>query len=237
MPAPETIRILLVDDHAMVRESVAHVLHEDAGFEVSHCGSVAEALQILQITQIDLLLVDYDLGSDCASDLLAQLGGTGFTGPTVILTAHVNVPTAKQLVRAGVSGILLKSGSMSVLGAQLVNIRDGHPRFDIDPEPVLECNTPSSERDALTAREKITLDEIVNGLTNKEIAIKHDLSESSVKAHIQRLFLKTGVRTRSHLVRLALEKSLHPVYSSSAGNPLDDCRGGGRGFETRRPHR
>lgn len=220
MRAPETIRILLVDDHAMVRESVAHVLHENAGFEVSHCGSVAEALQILQITQIDLLLVDYDLGSDCASDLLAQLGGTGFTGPTVILTAHVNVPTAKQLVRAGVSGILLKSGSMSALGAQLVNIRDGHTRFDIDPEPVLDGNRPSSGRDALTAREKITLHEIVNGLTNKEIAIKHDLSESSVKAHIQRLFLKTGVRTRSHLVRLALEKSLDPVYSSSAGNPV-----------------
>lgn len=214
MPAVETIRVLLVDDHAMVRESIAHVLQEDAGFDVTHCGSVVDALDALSGKNIDLLLLDYDLGVDRATDLIVQLDRVGFTGRVVILTAYVNDAAARHLVQMGVSGILLKSDSLSSLGACLRDIHDGHTCFHVTPAPRADGTETSSRRNALTPRERATLHEVVNGLSNKEIASLYTISESSVKATIQRLFLKTGARTRGQLVRLALERDLDPVCSA-----------------------
>lgn len=208
--AVETIRVLIVDDHAMVREGIARALMDQGGFEARNCGSIAEAVPLLQSGETDLLLIDYDLGRERATDLLALLEGIGFHGPTVVLTAHVAGLAARQLVQCGVSGILLKTDSMSVLGSRLRDIHGGATWFDIGVETGLPRGQepPRSSRAGFTLREKETLREIVNGLGNKEIAWKYDVSESAVKAIVQRLFLKTGARTRSQLVRLALEKDL-----------------------------
>lgn len=216
MSAVEAIRILIVDDHAMVREGIGRVLRDDGGFEIRSCGSVAEAVHILQSGETDLLLLDYDLGGERATDLLAQLERIGFQGPTVVLTAHVGNLAATQLVHSGVSGILLKVDSASVLGSRLRDIHAGATWFDIGMETLLRLEeTAPSSRAEFTRREKETLHEIVDGLSNKEIAFKYAVSESAVKATIQRLFFKTGARTRSQLVRLALERDLDSTTNSA----------------------
>jgi two-component system nitrate/nitrite response regulator NarL len=211
MPSPETIRVLLVDDHAMVRESIARMLTEQTGFEVIHCGGVDDALRRLQCDPIDLLLLDYDLGQQRATDLLLRLDEVGFHGPTAILTAHVSSLVARRLIQMGVSGILLKSQSISKLGTRLRDIRAGAKWLDEEVGTgydQLEESAASSSHPEFTLRECETLRDLLGGLSSKEIATKHDISESAVKASIQRLFRKTGTRTRSQLVRVILEQGL-----------------------------
>ncbi|HWE87323.1 MAG TPA: response regulator transcription factor [Terracidiphilus sp.] len=202
--------MLLVDDHAMVRESIARMLTEQTGFDVMHCGGVDEALRLLQSNPIDLLLLDYDLGQERATDLLLRLDEASFDGPTAILTAHVSSLVARRLIQMGVSGILLKSQSMSMLGTRLRDISAGAKWLDEGVETgysqLEESATPSHPE--FTLREGETLRDLLGGLSSKEIAIKHDISESAVKATIQRLFRKTGTRTRSQLVRVILEQGL-----------------------------
>lgn len=197
----------------MVRESIAHFLAESTGFAVTHCGSVQEAMIRLRSSEFDLLLLDYDLGQQRATDLLSRLGEVDFHGPVVILTAHLSDLAAKQVVRMGVSGILLKSDSIAELGSRLRAICDGATWFDIEVKPDFDAanRTAQSGRVEFTPREKEAMQDLVNGFSNKEIAMKYDLSESSIKATIQRLFRKTGARTRSQLVRLALEKYLDSI--------------------------
>jgi DNA-binding NarL/FixJ family response regulator len=206
--------VLLVDDHAMVRESIAHMLAEQAGFDVMHCGGIDDALGRLQSNPIDLLLLDYDLGQERATDLLGRLNEVGFRGPTAILTAHVNNLAARQLIHMGVSGILLKTNSMSMLGTRLRDIEAGAKWLDEEVESGLHDFDESAKwsRPEFTFRERETLGDILGGLSNKEIASKYGITESAVKATMQRLFRKTGARTRSQLVRVTLEKDLDTGY-------------------------
>jgi two-component system, NarL family, nitrate/nitrite response regulator NarL len=209
VPPPETIRVLLVDDHAMVREGIAHTLAEQEGFEVAYCGNIADALDRLQSSPADLLLLDYDLGSERATDLLRRMDGVGFHGPTVILTAHINNHAARRLIQMGVSGIMLKTESLSILGSRLREIMAGGKWLDEEiAKDLYRLDNAETPRWEFTYREREMLGDIVTGLSNKEIAFKHDISESAVKATIQSLFRKTGVRTRSQLVRVGLEREL-----------------------------
>lgn len=216
MPSPDAIRVLLVDDHAMVREGIAHTLAEHEGFEVTHCGNIADALDRLQSGPVDLLLLDYDLGRERATDLLRRLDGVGFHRPTAILTAHINNHAARQLIQRGVSGILLKTESLSMLGSRLRDIKAGGKWLDEEIVTGLHrIEGSESSRCEFTSRERETLHDIVDGLSNKEMAFKYHVSESAVKATIQCLFRKTGVRTRSQLVRVALEKEIDRSVETS----------------------
>ena len=76
----KTIRALLVDDHALFRESVAQVLSREEDFEIEHCGSIREALQILPGRRFDVVLLDHDLGAERASQFLPAARQAGFEG-------------------------------------------------------------------------------------------------------------------------------------------------------------
>jgi len=81
------VRILLIDDHALFRESVARALSAERSFEVSHCASVAEALRIVETSSVDVVLLDYDLGFERGDRFLAPAKRLGFAGRTLVLTA------------------------------------------------------------------------------------------------------------------------------------------------------
>jgi two-component system, NarL family, nitrate/nitrite response regulator NarL len=210
-PWQKTIRLLVIDDHELFRESVARLLQAEPGFEVvAHCGSGAEALRIVKSSEeVDVVLLDLDLGQEKGGDLLDLLRKITFAGKVLLVTAGVNESELPTLIRKGVSGVFLKHGSPAALIHGIRDTVEGKTLFDqemlrraFDHDHAQKAETG---RPRLTEREREVLSFVFEGFANKQIADKLGISESAVKASLQQLFAKTGVRTRSQLVRVALE--------------------------------
>ena len=121
----QTIRTLLVDDHALFRESVARVLATEPDLEIQHCGTIRDALALLAQNNFDLVLLDHDLGNERASSFLPAARQAGFTGRVLIVTAWVSDTEARRLMRQGVSGIFRKEAPLEELTASIRTIAAG----------------------------------------------------------------------------------------------------------------
>jgi two-component system nitrate/nitrite response regulator NarL len=197
--------ILLVDDHALFRESVSRVLGADPGLHVEHCASIREALLMLSQHAYDIVLLDHDLGSERASQFLPAARQAGFEGRILVVTAWVSDTEARRLLRQGVSGIFLKERPLADLTESIRAVVEGRPW--VDPAVTEEeVRPPESGAPVFNDRQKKVLRFVLEGLSNKEIAWRLQISESYVKAILQSLFQKTGVRTRGQLVRVAFEQ-------------------------------
>jgi two-component system, NarL family, nitrate/nitrite response regulator NarL len=209
--AAKNIRLLLIDDHTLFRESLSRLLQSEPGLEVvGNCSSLVEAVGILKSCEIDMVLLDLDLGTEKGADLLDDLQTIGFEGKVILVTAGVNDRDVPGMIRKGIAGIFMKHNPPSLLVQGIRDAMKGAVLFEQDLlRRALEVSeSADSERrhTELTTREKLVLSLVFEGLTNKEVADRIQISESAVKSCLQHLFTKTGVRTRSQLVRVALEK-------------------------------
>ena len=212
----KTIAILIVDDHALFRESLVRLLHAERGFEVvAHCGSNEEALRVLQQRQVDVVLLDFDLGESNGTQFLSSAKRQGFGGKVLVVTAVVNQGQAAELIHAGISGIFMKHHSAALLAQAIRDVVNGKVFFDqelLQAAVAAETKyTAHSPPEQFTQRERQVLFFVFEGLANKEIAERLGVSESSVKATLQQLFAKTGTHTRAQLVRIALEQHKHKL--------------------------
>jgi two-component system, NarL family, nitrate/nitrite response regulator NarL len=202
--------ILLVDDHTLFRESVARLLTSEPGFEVAgHCSSVEEALEVLLKAHVDIVLLDFDLGQRDGAEFMRLARQQGFNGKVLVVTAGVDKEQVAELVRNGVAGIFMKHDSAALLIEGILDVLAGKVWFDqelLQEAMSREGIRQESKQEQFTERERQVLSCVFEGLLNKEIAERIGVSESSVKATLQQLFSKTGVRTRSQLVRTALER-------------------------------
>jgi DNA-binding NarL/FixJ family response regulator len=202
------IRILLVDDHGLFRESLSRLLQAETDIEIAGtCASVGEALAVLDREAVDLVLLDYDLGEEQGSAFLEQAKRRGFAGRILMVTAGMNDAGTLRALEGGSSGVFLKHSPPAQLVEAIHKVMNGEMWLDSGAVRSLIAGANENRGTApLTERERSVLKSVFEGLTNKEIATRMQLSESSVKAAMQQLFDKTGVRTRSQLVRIALER-------------------------------
>jgi two-component system, NarL family, nitrate/nitrite response regulator NarL len=206
------IRILILDDHSLFREGLARLLDSEDGLKVAgNCASAVEALDAIRSTEVDVVLLDFDLGSVTATDFLNSLSELKAVPRILIVTAGMTEKAKSEALAAGVSGIVLKHSNPQHLIAAIRKAAEDllsasrrlhfdAPAGDDEQAPDSFCDRP------LTRRQASALRGILDGLGNREIGERMSLSESSVKAIIQELFHKAGVRTRSQLVRVAIEK-------------------------------
>jgi DNA-binding NarL/FixJ family response regulator len=209
--AAAPIRILLLDDHALFRESLSRLLNAELGLEVVvHCGTIVEALDALRHESIDLVLLDFDLGEDDGRQFMRAATREGFKGKILVITAGIDPAATTELIRGGIAGIFRKHDSAELLAQGIRDVMAGKVWLDQEQlHNVLSTEVPSQTQDAVpsfTDREQQVLSAVFEGLANKEIGLRLGISESSVKATLQQLFSKTGVRTRSQLVRVVLEQ-------------------------------
>ena len=215
MPATDSVRLLLVDEHAMFREGIAKVLEAGRGLTiVGHCGSVAEALALVEDRNPDVVLLEVAFGEDRALDFVVRAKKSGFEGKILILTAGISETEAVDLVKAGSAGILHKVHSGEKLVSTVRQVASGEVYLE---QKYLTALFQSVDRTrasgaGFTERDRSILRFVCQGLTNKDIAAHLDLSESSIKASLRHLFDKVGVRTRAQLVKIALEKYPDQLY-------------------------
>jgi two-component system nitrate/nitrite response regulator NarL len=211
--AAAKVCILIIDDHALFRQSVSRLLGAEPDLDVvADCASVAQGLQIIATSHVDLVLLDYDLGRQKGIDFLNEARRSGFDGKVLIVTAGLSEVEAAELINEGIAGIFMKHSSAAALSQSIRQVMEGATWFDqqylrtIFDVSLAVVRETKGRTKRLTERERSVLRHILEGLTNKEIAGRLGISESSVKASIQQLFDKSGVRTRSQLVRIAIEQ-------------------------------
>ncbi len=208
----QAARILLLDDHALFRESVSRLLGAEPGFEVvAHCGTIVEALEVLRRKPIDLILLDFDLGAEHdGREFLRLAKEQGFNGKVLVVTAGIDPGAVSDLIRSGVSGVFHKHDSAGLLAQGIRDVMAGKVWLDQEQLQTALAPEVATPRVAgprqFTDRERQVLSFVFDGLANKEIAARIGVSEGSVKSTLQQLFSKTGVRTRSQLVRVVLEQ-------------------------------
>ncbi len=206
------LRVFIVDDHSLFRESLGRLLETSSGISVAgQCATVAEALDALSGMKLDVILLDYDLGEESGFRLLTELNRRGSDIRVLLVTAGLSNEVTLRVMEAGAAGIFLKHSAPDQLVRAIRQVARGEIWLGSAALQSLLAGKRNrsdvSERARpLTARQAQVLRGILNGLANKEIAWKLNMSETSVKAAIQELFQKAGVRTRSQLVRIAIEQ-------------------------------
>jgi DNA-binding NarL/FixJ family response regulator len=209
------IRLLLLDDHVLFREGLSRLLVTEPDFEVvAQCGTAEEALKALARSPVDVVLLDYDLEEDTGTRFISAADAAGYRGKILMVTAGMNELQCSLAWKLGISGISLKHSSPASLLQAIRTVVAGGVWNDQTAisQPSTQPNSKHSR--GLTQRERQVLRGVLEGLTNKEIANDIGGSLSGVKSSLQQLFDKTGVRTRSQLVRIAIERSLEPAPSN-----------------------
>jgi two-component system nitrate/nitrite response regulator NarL len=207
-----SIRLLLVDDHTLFRESLVRLLEAESDLAVAgHCASIGEAHELLKRTDVDVVLLDYQLGDETGSKLLRGKDLQKKDLKVLIVTAGMRDQVVLTALESGVSGVILKHSGPSHLIEAIRKVAAGEMWLDTGVMRSLisadrEKNRVDENARSLSERQSQVLLRILDGFSNKDIAAQLRLSESSVKATIQELFHKAGVRTRSQLVRTAIEK-------------------------------
>ncbi len=201
------IRLLLLDDHILFREGLSRLLDSEADFQmVALCGTPSEALEVLKRSAVDIVLVDFDLEDDTGTRFISTAQAAGYRGKVLMVTAGMNTLDSALAWKLGISGIFLKHDSPQKLLEAIRTVAGGGTWIETK---IVDQKTAPPVSSPLTPREQQVLRSVFEGLTNKEIAYQIGVSLSSVKATLQSLFEKTGVRTRGQLVRIAIERSLH----------------------------
>jgi DNA-binding NarL/FixJ family response regulator len=208
----QQIRILLIDDHSLFRESLSRLLEAEPDFRiVATCANAREGLAVLDAQPVDVVLLDFDLGDEQGTVFLDEAKRRRFDGRILMVTAGMGDAVTLRAFEGGASGVFLKHSPPAQLIEAIHKVTNGEMWLDsravrsfvAGANARTESETPAQP---LNTRERSVLKAVFEGLTNKEIAANMLISESSVKAVLQQLFEKTGVRTRSQLVRIAIEQ-------------------------------
>jgi DNA-binding NarL/FixJ family response regulator len=206
----QEIRILLVHGQRLFRESLGRLLRDEPDFQiVGSCASVREAIGALEREAADIVLVDYDLGEEQRLDFLEGAKRVGFEGRILITTTPMSGGAVLRALEWGTSGIVMRHSPPSELVKAIRQVANGELWLDPETVKAMAEAVRSGEHRAwqpLSARECAVLKSVLEGLTNRQIAAKLQIPESSVKYVIRRLFEKAGVKRRSQLVRIALER-------------------------------
>jgi len=205
------IPIVIADDHAVLRESLGTLLSTQKDFEVvGKAGSGTEALQLVNESRPDVLVLDLFMPNTDGFEVLRTLDKAGSRVASVVLTGSENQPDYVQVVRLGARGLVLKGEGPERLFAAIRSVANGELAFSEDiAQQVLSAmageakEEPSTIR-RLSERERQIAALVARGMKNKDIAHELNISENTVKRHLQSIFNKTGARDRLELAVIAL---------------------------------
>ena len=210
------IRVLVADDHAIVRTGIRHVLESEPGFVVvAEASTGAEALELAASYRPDVAVLDISMPGGSGLRVAAELRQRSPSTQVLILSMHDNTEYVLESLRAGVHGYLLKDTAATELRGAIRAVRRGESFFSppiagklgavLRGEPAESTARALSQ---LTARERQVLLGVAQGRTNREIATQLGISHRTVESHRESLMKKLGVRTVAGLTRLALEAGL-----------------------------
>ena len=211
----KVIRVLVADDHMIVRTGIRHVLESEPDIEVvGEAGSGSEAISLTSELKPDVVVLDISMPDQSGLEVAARLrSGTGTTR-VLILSMHDDPEYVLESVRAGAHGYLLKDTAATELRNAIRAVCRGESYFSPPVASRLtaavrgEQSHSQSGLDQLTSRERQVLLGIVRGHTNKQIAADLGISHRTVETHRESLMRKLQIRTVAELTRFAIEHGI-----------------------------
>jgi DNA-binding NarL/FixJ family response regulator/signal transduction histidine kinase len=213
----EAIRVLVADDHTLVREGIRHVLEREPGFEVvAEAASGTEVIALAERHRPDVAVLDISMPGESGIQVAARLRRTLPEIRILILSMYDNAEYVLESVRAGAHGYILKDTAATELRRAIRAVQDGEAflsppvasRLTAAVRGELEREQRTSDAGSLSAREREVLRGIARGQTNKEIASFLGISHRTVETHRESLMRKLRIRTVAGLTRFALESGL-----------------------------
>ena len=219
------MKVLIVDDHTLVRRGLAHVVKECfADAEVGEAGDADEAIEQLNSAVADIVLIDIRLPGRDGIQLLREVKKTWPDVPVVMLTTYDNAKFARKALAEGAAGYILKDASPADLdqamrvalagGGNVLSTRVIQNLFEEmesgGGKPTAKKGPPMS----MTQREVDILELLVEGHSNRDIAQRLFLSEKTVKAHLASVFRKLGVTNRTQAAMAAVSMGIGPTAQS-----------------------
>jgi DNA-binding NarL/FixJ family response regulator len=208
----EVRRVVVVDDHELLRAGTRRILDDATGFTVvGEAGDGADALRVIADTTPDVVLVDIRLPTGNGIDLARQVVRDFPTITVLILSAYDDENYVRAALAAGVAGYLLKTMPSDELVRSITAACDGSVLPDIGVATVGEKDDRSAREvytTHLTSREEEVVRLVARGLSNKAIARELGISPRTVEGHLNHVFDKVGTTSRTELVHYALANSL-----------------------------
>jgi two-component system nitrate/nitrite response regulator NarL len=215
---PEPIRILIVDDHPLVRDGLRALLMSLPEFRVvADTGDGDEAIRLAKELQPDVMLLDFSMPRKSGLDVMRELSGAMPRLRAILMTAGVQKLDMVRMLQHGVKGIVMKGAPTELLLNCMRKVHRGELWIGRDTVTDLldllaateKGHAPNNRRDfGLTAREREIVRMIVEGESNKAIAQRLSIAEDTVKHHLTSSFDKTGTSSRLELALFAIEHGL-----------------------------
>ncbi|SDQ25001.1 response regulator transcription factor [Microbacterium sp. cf332] len=210
------IRLLIVDDHPIVRAGLAGLLADEPGFAVvAEAADGEQAAQLVAQTRPDVVLMDLRmpvLDGVAATARIISDRAEASTPRVLILTTYESDDQILAAIEAGASGYLLKAAPREEIVAGIRSVAAGQSALSpaVAVRLVERMRRPEPPASALTPRETDVLRLVAAGHGNRQIAVQLGIGESTVKTHLLRVYDKLGVDSRTRAVTLALERGLLP---------------------------
>lgn len=211
-------KVVIVDDHSMVREGLKQLLELEGDVTViGEASDGIECLKLLETTVPQVLLLDINMPNMNGLEVLERLKENNVDFKIIILTVHDEIEFLLKAVDIGINGYLLKESDSSELKRAIFHVIDGETYIQPSMIPLLnskmvERNHEKVKIDLLTKRELEVLKLLSVGLYNKEIGKKLEISERTVKNHISSIFKKIEVTDRTQAAVFAIRNKLINVF-------------------------
>jgi DNA-binding NarL/FixJ family response regulator len=201
-----TIRVMVVDDHPMLRDGVVGLIKRQPDMVLAaEAGDGATAVARMEAANPDVVLMDLQMPGFDGVETIHAIARTYPNVRILVLTTYAGDARALRALKAGASGYMLKSAMRNDLVDAIRAVHNGrrHIPADVATQIAVHANT-----ETLTGREVEILSLVAAGNPNKQIALRLAISEDTVKAHLKRTFAKLGVDDRTHAVTVAAKRGI-----------------------------
>ena len=220
LPPLQSVRVLLVDDHGIMRAGLRMLLESHPGFlVVGEASTCADALALATETQPDVIVLDLDLGGENAVESIPTLLRTAPDTRILVLTGVRDPEVHRHAIRQGALGLVVKEKAMETLLQAIMKVRAGEVWLEptmiarvlgdlTRPPASPQASAEATKIARLTEREREVITLVGEGLRNKHIAARLYISEATVRHHLTAIFAKLGLLDRFELAIYAYQHGL-----------------------------
>jgi NarL family two-component system response regulator LiaR len=205
-----TIRILIVDDHTIVRQGLRLLLEAQPGIEVSgEAADGTEALRLAAALQPDVILLDLIMPGMSGIDVIRELQAQQSESRVLVLTSSLEDHIIRQALQAGAHGYLLKTSRAADMLQAIQQVAQGYSALDPAAAQVVSQHLRGKDPlESLTGREREVFDLLAHGLSNPQIAERLVVSEATVRTHVTSVLDKLRLRDRTQVMVFALKRGI-----------------------------